>query len=71
MKKLLKERFQELAGIKPLDELSPELKARAAQSARRQGRDQQADKFGSSGTNFGPDTTKTPKVLYQLLYKNH
>ena len=61
MKKLLKERFQELAGIKPLDELSPELKARAAQSARRQGRDQQADKFGSSGTNFGPDTTINPQ----------
>jgi len=51
-KQLLKERFQQLAGLKPLYELSPELKARAATSARQQGRDTQADKFGSS---MGPD----------------
>ena len=48
MKKPINERFQELAGIKPLAELSPELKARAALGTRRQGRDQQAAKFGSS-----------------------
>ena len=48
MKKLLVERFQELAGIKPLDELSPELKAKAAMAAKSQGRNQQADRFGKS-----------------------
>ena len=58
MKKLLTERFQELAGIKPLDELSPELKARAAMKASQQGRDKQAGVFGKSGMDFGPDTTK-------------
>ena len=48
MKKLLKERFQELAGIKSLDELSPELKAKAAMAAKSQGRNKQADRFGKS-----------------------
>jgi len=48
MKKLLKERFQELAGINTLAELSPELKARAAMAAKDQDRDQQADRFGKS-----------------------
>ena len=48
MKKLLKERFQELAGIKPLDELSPELKAKAAMAAKSQGRNKQGDRFGKS-----------------------
>ena len=47
-KQLLKERFQELAGIKPLSELSPELKAKAAVAAKSQGRNQQADRFGKS-----------------------
>ena len=48
MKKQLTERFQELAGIKPLSELSPELKAKAAMAARSQGRKQQANRFGTS-----------------------
>ena len=47
-KQLLKERFQQLAGLKPLYELSPELKARAAGKAKEQGRDTQADRFGKS-----------------------
>ena len=52
MKKPLTERFQQLAGIKPLSEISPELKARAAQKAAGQGRFDQARKFGSAQT-FG------------------
>ena len=48
MKKQLTERFKELAGIKPLSELSPELKAKAAMAARSQGRKQQANRFGTS-----------------------
>ena len=47
-KNLLIERFQELAGIKPISELSPELKAKAAMAAKSQGRNQQADRFGKS-----------------------
>ena len=57
MKKLLKERFQELAGLKPLAELSPELKARAAMAAKSQGRNQQANRFGqSSGEEEADDS---------------
>jgi len=51
-KQLLKERFQQLAGIKPLTELSPELKARAALAAKSQGRNQQANRFGKSDSDF-------------------
>ena len=47
-KQPLIERFQQLAGLKPLYEISPELKARAAMAAKSQGRDQQADRFGKS-----------------------
>jgi len=51
-KDLLVERFQQLANIHPLSEISPELKARAAQSAAQQGRTSQARKFGSA-KDFG------------------
>jgi hypothetical protein len=47
-KQTLTERFQQLAGLKPLYEISPELKARAAMAAKSQGRDQQANRFGKS-----------------------
>ena len=71
MKKPLIERFQQLAGLKPLYEISPELKARAAQSAAQQGRKDQARKFGSSmgwGDNQGRDAALGDFIDKELGY---
>lgn len=68
MKKPLLERFQQLAGIKPLAEISPELKARAAQSAAGQNRFDQAKKFGSAQT-FGGGAGGEDSALGQFMNK--
>jgi len=68
MKKTLNERFQQLAGIKPLAEISPELKARAAQSAAGQNRFDQAKKFGSAQT-FGGGAGGEDSALGKFMNK--
>ena len=68
MKKPLNERFQQLAGIKPLAEISPELKARAAQSAAGQNRFDQAKKFGAAQT-FGGGAGGEDSALGQFMNK--